>query len=170
MRGHIVIENLIKEGRKLLERLEREFDGRWRDFPPEERVSHAELNAWYRGIQLAVDSEFGSESPEAKALRSGLERMTQESWEGVGRVTPTGGNWVTRNLMESLGILTQLRLLTGHRKSPESDTSRVLADVLRECRSVVTNSVYAEDLLASLREVQICFENACYIACLALCG
>ena len=65
-----MIENLIKEGHKLLERLEREFDGRWRDFPPAERVSHAELNAWYRGIQLAVDSEFGPESSAAKALRS----------------------------------------------------------------------------------------------------
>jgi len=164
MRGHSVIENLIKEGHKLLERLERELDGRWRDFPPAKRVSHAELNAWYRGIQLAVDSEFGPESSAAKALRSGLERMTQESWAGLGRVTPTGGNWDTHNLMESLGLLTQLRLLTGHRKSAESDTSRVLADVLRECKSVVTNSVYAENLLASLRELQICFENTCYIA------
>src|SRR5262249_14901145 len=103
-----MIEDLITEGRKLLERVEREYDDRWQNFPPEERVSEAELKAWYTGIQLALDSEFGSESREAKALRSGLEQMTRKSWEGIGRVTPTGGHWVIHNLVESLGILEQV--------------------------------------------------------------
>ena len=165
-----MIEDLIKQGRKLQERVEREYDGRWKDFPPEDRVSEAELKGWYTGIQLAVDTEFGFESPEAKALRTGLERLTKESWDGVGRVTPTGGHWVIHNLVESLGVLAQLRLLTSHRKSPESDISRILEEVLEEYKSVVTNSVYAEDLLVSLRELRTCFENNCYIACLALCG
>lgn len=51
-----------------------------------------------------------------------------------------------------------------------SETSSTLVGLLADCERVVTNSVYRDDLLESLKELQICFENACYIACLALSG
>lgn len=70
-----MIEKRIKEGRKLLERTEREYNGQWAKFPLEERVAEQELNAWYRGITTAIESEFGSESKEAHVLRSGFERV-----------------------------------------------------------------------------------------------
>jgi hypothetical protein len=165
-----VIEELIREGHKLLERVEREYDGSWKDFPTEQRVSEAELKGWYTGIQAAVDLEFGAASREAEILRSGLERVGRDSWEGVGRVSPVGGSWVIHNLLESLGLLAQVRLVALHGGATGSDTSQGVKNLLGECGGVVANQVYAEDLLTSLRELHTCFDNGCYIACLALCG
>jgi len=51
-----------------------------------------------------------------------------------------------------------------------SDTARAVAELRRDCEMVVTNRTYAEDLLASLGELDACFEHDCYIACLALSG
>jgi hypothetical protein len=51
-----------------------------------------------------------------------------------------------------------------------SETSSTLAELLSDCERVTINSVYRDDLLTSIRELQICFDNACYIACLALSG
>jgi len=52
----------------------------------------------------------------------------------------------------------------------QSETSLTVADLLDDCERVTINSVYREDLLTSIRELQVCFDSACYIACLALSG
>jgi hypothetical protein len=51
-----------------------------------------------------------------------------------------------------------------------SDTSATVLELLSECRAVALNAVYADDLRASLRELATCFDEECYIACLALSG
>jgi len=68
------------------------FWSEWRPrpdaLPPEERISVAELEAWYKGVGHALESEFSIESAEARLWREALERIRKESWEGVGRVHP----------------------------------------------------------------------------------
>jgi len=51
-----------------------------------------------------------------------------------------------------------------------SETSSTVAELLGDCERATVNSIYRDDLLASIRELQVCFDNACYIACLALSG
>jgi hypothetical protein len=48
--------------------------------------------------------------------------------------------------------------------------SEAIADLQAECASVGLNEVYREDFLKTLDEVRICFDAACLIAVIALCG
>lgn len=53
---------------------------------------------------------------------------------------------------------------------PANETSSTVAELLNNCEKTNINVVYRDDLLASLKELRICFSNECYIACLALSG
>jgi hypothetical protein len=55
-------------------------------------------------------------------------------------------------------------------RSTASSTSESVAVLKADCERVSLNATYADDLLASLRELAVCFDSRCYIACLALCG
>jgi hypothetical protein len=79
-------------------------------------------------------------------------------------------SWVIHILVESLGLLEQVRLLELKRHPKLSDTARAIEELLQECETAAPKFKFGDDLLASLREVQICFDSGCYIACMALCG
>jgi HEPN domain-containing protein len=51
-----------------------------------------------------------------------------------------------------------------------TDTSSAIAELVANCEKGNINIVYRDDLLASLRELEVCFSHECYIACLALSG
>jgi len=53
---------------------------------------------------------------------------------------------------------------------PITETSKTITDLLIKCESIDLSIIYHDDLLASLRELRICFNEGCYIACLALSG
>jgi hypothetical protein len=106
-----MLDELIKEGRLLRERIRRHYELGPEALPPSERIAVAELEAWYNGVTEVLAQRFGAESAEVRLWRDGLERIRRESWEGVGRVSPHGGYWVLHNLSESLGLLAQIRLL-----------------------------------------------------------
>lgn len=106
-----MLDELIKEGRLLLDRIQRHYEPGPEALPPSERITVAELEAWYKGVTEVLEQQFGTESAEARLWRDGLERIRRESWEGVGRVSPRGGHWVIHNFSESLGLLAQIRLL-----------------------------------------------------------
>lgn len=53
---------------------------------------------------------------------------------------------------------------------PSSETSATLTELLKNCEKTNLNAVYRNDLLASLKELRLCFAYECYIACLALSG
>jgi hypothetical protein len=50
------------------------------------------------------------------------------------------------------------------------ETSASIGRLLRRCKDHSINPVYVDDLLATLKELRLCFANECYIACLALSG
>jgi uncharacterized protein (TIGR02391 family) len=109
--NEVMLEKLIEEGRLLRRRIEEHFKSGPDALPPGERISIPELEAWYKGVTHILEIQFGVESAEARLWREGLERINKASWEGVGRVHPYGGHWPIHNLVESLGLLAQIRLL-----------------------------------------------------------
>src|SRR5437870_3697220 len=100
-----MLDDLIAEGRLLHQRIAKHYEPGPEALPPEERITVAELEALYKGVSQVLDQQFGIESCEARLWREGLERIRTESWEGVGRVSPRGGQWSIHNLAESLGLL-----------------------------------------------------------------
>ncbi len=61
-------------------------------------------------------------------------------------------------------------LVSGLFEGPASETASTLAVLLENCERVTINHIYRDDLLASIRELRICFAQECYIACLSLAG
>lgn len=57
--------------------------------------------------------------------------------------------------------------LTG---GPRTEVSEAVADLQRECEKAKLNENYREDFLKTLDEIRICFDEACFIAAIALCG
>lgn len=55
-------------------------------------------------------------------------------------------------------------------EAPASETSSTISELLKKCEQTNLNAVYRDDLLASLKELRLCFAYECYIACLALSG
>lgn len=53
---------------------------------------------------------------------------------------------------------------------PKTETSETIQELLRGCERRTINVIYRDDLLASLRELDVCFRDDCFIACLALSG
>jgi hypothetical protein len=53
---------------------------------------------------------------------------------------------------------------------PKTETSETIRELLAGCERRTINATYRDDLLASLRELEVCFREDCFIACLALSG
>lgn len=53
---------------------------------------------------------------------------------------------------------------------PKTETSETIQELLTGCEHRSINAIYRDDLLASLRELEVCFLGDCFIACLALSG
>ena len=53
---------------------------------------------------------------------------------------------------------------------PTTETSKTVRQLLVGCEQRTLNATYRDDILASLRELEVCFRNDCFIACLALSG
>jgi hypothetical protein len=106
-----VVDELIRQGRLLRDQIQKHYDPGYEILPPEERITIAELQGWYSGVAAALEQGHGPESPELMLWRKGLERIQKESWEEVGKTRARDGYFVQRQLQESLGLLTQIKLL-----------------------------------------------------------
>ena len=152
-----MLDKLIDEGRLLRLRIEEHFKAGPDALPPEERISIPELEAWYKGVGHVLENQFGTESPEARLWRDGLERIRKESWEGVGRIHPYGGHWPIHNLVESLGLLAQIRIL----KLNQQQSSQVAVSIMGlhpkiadRCQSAFMASKYDSAVLEAFKAVE----------------
>lgn len=102
-----MIDELIRQGRMFRDQIMRHYNPGYETLPPEERITVAELQGWYSGVDVALEQKYGSQSPELVLWRTGLERIQKESCEEVGRKPRPDGYFVQRNLEESLGLLAQ---------------------------------------------------------------
>ncbi len=152
-----MLDELIKESRLLHERIVKHYEPGPEALPPEERITVAELEAWYKGVTEVLDQQFGAESAEARLWRDGLERVRKESWEGVGRVSPRGGRWVIHNLSESLGLLAQIRLLQLKRQPSvpaNLSFSSLHPKIAERCQSLFAAREYDSAVFAAFRAVE----------------
>jgi hypothetical protein len=85
---------------------------------------------------------------------------------GMGFVYRISPNLVNELASEDLVV----RLVNGLFDGPPSETASTLAALLENCERITINHIYRDDLLASIKELRICFAQECYIACLALAG
>jgi uncharacterized protein (TIGR02391 family) len=156
MKEAIVLDGLIREGRMLLERISKDYERGFDALPPEERITIPEIGAWYEAVTRILEQQFGTESSETRLWREGLERMRREAWEGVGIVSPLGGNWVIHNLSTSLGLLAQIKLL--HASSLPTygaDSLESLHPVIAaRCRSLFSAREYDAAIFAAFRAVE----------------
>lgn len=86
--------------------------------------------------------------------------------QGMGFVYRISPNLVVELISEDAVV----RLVNGLFDGPPSETSTTLAGLLENCGKVTINHIYRDDLLASIKELRLCFASECYIACLALSG
>jgi uncharacterized protein (TIGR02391 family) len=152
-----MLDELIAEGRLLRQRIAKHYEPGPEALPPEERITVPELEAWYKGVSRVLDQQFGVESDEARLWRDGLERIRTESFEGVGRVSPLGGHWTIHNLAESLGLLTQIRLL--QLKRQESTSAAVSFSSLHQkitdrCQTLFAAHEYDSAVLAAFTALE----------------
>ena len=77
---------------------------------------------------------------------------------------------INKNLVDKLEIEDLARFVDGLFAGPPSETSSTVTVLLADCERSTINHIYRDDLLASIKELRICFTQGCYIACLALAG
>lgn len=107
-----MFEELIGEGKKLLQRINEHDKVGVDALPPEKRLTVAEVEAWYIGVGRILEHEFGFDSREATLWREGLAAVRRQAWEALGRgESPRGSSWTAHDLAESLGVLAQIKLL-----------------------------------------------------------
>jgi uncharacterized protein (TIGR02391 family) len=152
-----ILEKLIEEGRLLRQRIEEHFRSGPDALPPGEQISIPELEAWYKGVTHILEIQFGIESAEGRLWREGLERINKESWEGVGRVHPYGGHWPIHNLVESLGLLAQIRLLELNQQQSIQITVSIMGlhpKIADRCQSSFMARKYDSAVLEAFKAVE----------------
>ncbi len=153
-----MLEELIAECKRLLDRTNEHHVAGVDALPPERRLSLAELDAWYNGVRKILEDEFGSDSQDAKLWREGLAAINKQSWEALGRgESPRGVSWVAHDLAESLGILAQIRLQRlPARASPQLnlELTSLHPAVLDAARVAFTAGDYDSAVFAAFRAVE----------------
>lgn len=86
-----------------------------------------------------------------------------------------GGMWIGYTLTEKARALAEsddaLRAAVQelmHEKT--SEVSQAVRSLIDECQTKQINENYKVDFLQTLKEIAVCFDNDCFIACIGLCG
>lgn len=86
-----------------------------------------------------------------------------------------GGMWIgykltekARGLVESDDALRAVVQELIHEKT--SEVTQSVRSLIEECQTKQINENYRVDFLQTLKEIAVCFDNGCFIACIGLCG
>lgn len=151
-----MIDELIRQGRILRGQITRHYNSGYETLPPEERITVAEFQGWYSGVEAVLEQKYGSKSPELVLWRAGLEHIQKESWEEVGRKPRPDGYFTQRNLEESLGLLAQIRLLR-LRESQDAPTmlfSTFHEKLISKCQPLFAVGAYDSAVFEAFRLVE----------------
>lgn len=115
-----LLEELITEGKRLLQRVGTHYTTSPAALPPEQRVTVAELEAWYRGVSALLESQFGLDSQELRVWRERRAEASKRSWDMVWRGdSPEGESFAVQVLAESIGTLMEIKISRmGTRSTP----------------------------------------------------
>ncbi|MBV6474449.1 MAG: hypothetical protein JPMHGGIA_02758 [Saprospiraceae bacterium] len=86
-----------------------------------------------------------------------------------------GGMWIGFKLSETGRNLAnsedELRRIVGELiGGPKTEVSESVLLLQKECEKAKINAAYRDDFLKTIDEIRICFDEACYIATIGLCG
>jgi uncharacterized protein (TIGR02391 family) len=106
-----ILDQLIVEGKRLLQRVRLHYSTSPDTLPPEQQVTVAELEAWYKGVEAVLEKTFGADSAELRQWIDGRAESRRRSWDAVfGRDAPQGESFAVQLLAESIGGLAEIRL------------------------------------------------------------
>src|ERR1041385_8458088 len=103
------LDNLIASGKRLLAKIRLHYEQDPATLPPDQQVTVVELDAWYRGVETALEKAFGATSHELKTWHFRMEEIKKHDWEQIGRKEY---NVVLSRLENTLGVLEELKVAT----------------------------------------------------------
>ncbi|MBC8029204.1 MAG: GGDEF domain-containing protein [Pyrinomonadaceae bacterium] len=104
-----MLNDLIADGKALLKKVRAHYTAPPESLPLDQQVTVSELEAWYRGVSLLLERNFGKDSVELRTWQDRQSEARERSWEGVGRRSPDGGSFVVELLAASIGTLTEIK-------------------------------------------------------------
>ena len=103
------LNNLIAGGKRLLAKVRLHYQQDPTTLPPDQQVTVAELEAWYRGVEAAMEKAFGTDSHELRTWHFRREQIKEQELENITRRT---GPIVVSRLENTLGVLEELKVAT----------------------------------------------------------
>jgi uncharacterized protein (TIGR02391 family) len=104
------LDNLLDGGKQLLAKIRLHYQQDPTTLPPDQQVTEVELNAWYRGIETALEKAFGTDSHELKTWHFRKEEIIQQEWDLWER--NKNYKFVIGRLEHALGTLAELKVST----------------------------------------------------------
>jgi len=112
------LDNLLTQGKILLQKVRRHYPNP-DVLPPDQQVTVAEVNAWYRGVESSLETAFGTTSHELRTWKFRREESVKRSWEAVGSGKPAEGeSFVVQLLTDSIGILAEIKFARAGMQQP----------------------------------------------------
>jgi len=152
-----LLDHLAFQGRSLLKKVEEQYREIGPPVRPEDQVTVAELEGYYKGVELSLTKEFGNDSEEVLLWNDEILRTRSEAHEQLGLITPRGGHWPLHFLHESLGVLTQIKLL---QRASQDFASQALAfsalhtEISEKCQRLFAAGEYDLAIFAAFKTVE----------------
>ncbi len=152
------LDSLLVDGKKLLQKVRAHYAVPPETLPPNQQVTVAELDAWYRGVGAALERAFGSESYEMRTWTFRLKESRERSWEAVGNgQSPQGESFAVQLLAESIGTLAELKIArTGSQNLP-NDSLRFASlhpKIAERCKALFATGIYEDAIFAAFRTIE----------------
>jgi hypothetical protein len=82
------LDNLIRGGKRLLANVHLHYQQNPNTLPPDQQVTVVELDAWYRGVETALEKAFGTDSHEMRTWHDRKKQIREQEWENIARTRP----------------------------------------------------------------------------------
>ena len=152
-----LLDHLSFQGRSLLKKVEAQYAKSGPPVRSEDQVAVAELEGYYKGVELSLAKEFGNDSEEVLLWNDEIVRTRSEAHEQLGIMIPRGGNWPLHFLHESLGVLTQIKLLQRAYQDFDSQTlafSALHTEVSEKCQRLFAAGEYDLAIFVAFKTVE----------------
>jgi hypothetical protein len=134
-------------------------------------------------VSQRLDSENYTEANADDKIRDAGNASVANSLEFLGKhqivldVQPTFGSYgigfvyrINPKLVNDLKDDESISKIVLNLFEPQDEASKTIAELIDICLGKEINNVYKDDFIASLKELKVCFNNRCFIACLSLSG
>ena len=148
------LDNLIAGGKRLLSKIRLHYQQDPATLPPDQQVTVAELDAWYRGVETALEKAFGVNSHELKTWHSRKEEIRKQEWENI---TCRTSNIVVSRLENTLGVLQELKVATTESVDsvvPSLPFQSLHPKIVNRCSALLCAGNLEEAVFAAFRMIE----------------